>query len=319
MADGTVAELVSVVIPTRGRPELLARALRSALAQTHRDLEIVVVVDGPDPETAALLRSMNEERIRMIENPTPLGGAAARNVGIREANGEWIALLDDDDEWLPAKLERQLALLEGVDQPAMASCRIITRTPRAEWVGPRRAPRDGEHLSEYLFRPRLPFARGARLQTSALLVPRQLALDLPWDETLPRFQDFDWILRAAAAGVRLVIVPEALSVWYFREQRPSVGTDHARDWRQALDWIDERRHLVTRKAYARWVLARVGGLAAAAGDRSAMKQLWRAARANGRPGLIDVLQFAFHVLSSAKLPSALQSRLAQARRPRGAG
>lgn len=313
-----MADLVSVVIPTRGRPELLERALRSALAQTHRPIEIVVVVDGPDAETVALLRSMAEDRIRMIENPTPLGGPAARNVGIRAARGEWIALLDDDDEWLPAKLERQLALLASVEQPAVASCRIITRTPHAEWVGPRRGPREGEHLSDYLFRPRLPFARGARLQTSALFVPRQIALDVPWDESLRRFQDFDWMLRAAATGIRFVIVPEALSVWYFREERPSIGTDHARDWRQALEWIDERRHLVTKRAYARWVLGRVGGLAAAARDRPQMKQLWRTARANGRPGLIDVLQFAFHVLSSARLPRALQARLATARRARGA-
>lgn len=288
--------MISVAIPTRERPELLRRALASAFAQTYRQIEVVVVVDGPDEPTEELLRGVDDPRLRWMVSRESVGGSEARNQAVRAAKGQWVAFLDDDDEWLPAKLERQLALLATVEGPAVASCRIITRTPRADFVGPDRAPRPTEHLSEYLFRPRRPFARGARLQTSALVVSRELALQVEWDPSVKRFQDFDWLLRVSAAGARIVIVPEALSVWRHLERRSSVGDRHAKDWRQALDWIDERRQLVTPRAYARWVLARTSALALASDDRPPLAMLWRKAREHGRPAPIDILQFCFYAL-----------------------
>lgn len=291
-----VPGLVSVVIPTRDRPDLLLRAIATVLEQTHRQLEVVVVIDGPDEATQGALSAVGDERLRWLVNESSLGGAEARNVGVREARGEWVAFLDDDDEWLPTKLERQLSLLREADRPSLVSCRIVTRTPRRDFIGPERQPRPGEHLSDYLFRPRRPLARGARLQTSAVVVPRQLALDVPWQAGLRRFQDFDWFLRLAAAGAPVRIVPEPLLIWYFRQDRPTIGGSHARDWRQALEWIEERRALVTRRAYARWLLARVAALAAAAGEPEALGELLRRARRHGSAGLVDVAQFALYWL-----------------------
>src|ERR1700744_4710601 len=95
---------VSAVIPTRNRPGLVCRAVESVLKQTIADLEVVVVVDGPDAATALALQEFHDPRIRCIELQQNVGGSEARNVGIREAQGTWIALLDDDDEWLPTKL-----------------------------------------------------------------------------------------------------------------------------------------------------------------------------------------------------------------------
>src|ERR1700761_5560426 len=105
--------LVTAVIPTRNRPELVLRAVRSALGQTYSNLEVVVVVDGPDPATVAALEELRDPRVRTIALSRNVGGSEARNVGAREARGEWIALLDDDDEWLPEKLEKQMALAEA--------------------------------------------------------------------------------------------------------------------------------------------------------------------------------------------------------------
>ena len=98
---------MSAVIPTRSRPHLLTRALASVAAQTYADLEVVVVVDGPDPETEAVLRTWRDRPLTVVVNERSLGGGAARNVGVEAAKGTWIAFLDDDDEWLPNKLERQ--------------------------------------------------------------------------------------------------------------------------------------------------------------------------------------------------------------------
>src|SRR3954471_14704598 len=132
---------VSVVIPTRNRPELAVRAAGSALAQTHEAIEVVVVIDGPDPETRANLETVGDERLRVIELPEPGKAPNARNVGTRNARGRWTALLDDDDEWLPTKVERQLTLAATASRASpVVATPMISRPPRADTVMPRRLP-----------------------------------------------------------------------------------------------------------------------------------------------------------------------------------
>ena len=108
--------MISIVIPVYNRKELVRRAIRSALSQTHTDFEIIVVDDGSDDGTAQLLEETygEQDRILILPQATNRGVSASRNLGIGAASGEWIALLDSDDEWRPPKLERQLsALLES--------------------------------------------------------------------------------------------------------------------------------------------------------------------------------------------------------------
>ena len=107
---------VSVIIPTLKRPAMLQRAIRSVLAQGFQDFEIIVVIDGPDAETVPMLVETLDSRIRVVSLPANVGLAEARNVGIRHARARWVALLDDDDEWLPDKLRLRL-------RPALQSWR----------------------------------------------------------------------------------------------------------------------------------------------------------------------------------------------------
>jgi glycosyltransferase involved in cell wall biosynthesis len=99
---------VSVVIPTRDRSPLLALTLRSALWQRGADEEIIVVDDGSSDETPQMVARVRDTRVRVIRHETSQGVSAARNTGIAEARGEWIAFLDDDDLWAPDKLALQL-------------------------------------------------------------------------------------------------------------------------------------------------------------------------------------------------------------------
>ena len=102
--------LVSVVIPTRNRPILVLRAVRSALHQTLREIEVIVVIDGePGRETADAIARLYEDRVRCIVLQEAVGGSEARNIGIRDAHVlRGLLCSIDDDEWLPAKLELQL-------------------------------------------------------------------------------------------------------------------------------------------------------------------------------------------------------------------
>ena len=101
--------LVSVVIPTRNRSGLVVRAVSSALAQTYGDIEVIVVVDGPDQGTAEALERVNDPRLKIVQLPESVGGSDARNAGVKAADGAWVAFLDDDDEWLPEKIQKQLS------------------------------------------------------------------------------------------------------------------------------------------------------------------------------------------------------------------
>src|ERR1700753_4135526 len=127
MSFGELRMLVSVVIPTLDRPSLLVRAINSVLAQTHQQVEIIVVVDRPDLNTLSAVQSLNDPRIQLVVNSYSPTAGGARNSGVDHAKGEWIAFLDDDDEWLPSKLERQLAFASD-RQPTLVTClsRVVT-------------------------------------------------------------------------------------------------------------------------------------------------------------------------------------------------
>jgi glycosyltransferase involved in cell wall biosynthesis len=101
--------LVSVVIPTHNRAGLLARAVRSVLEQTYCHFELLVVDDASTDDTEKTMGRFCDGRIRYIKHLECRGGSAARNTGIAQARGDFIAFLDDDDEWLPDKLALQMA------------------------------------------------------------------------------------------------------------------------------------------------------------------------------------------------------------------
>ena len=112
--------IVSVVIATKNRPEFVVEAVASALYQTVRDVEVVVVDDNSDMPIKSLLDDFNDERI-VYERTPGLGIAGARNLGTRVARGSWVAVLDDDDLMPPWRLEVQLSSLEAGDIGAFGS------------------------------------------------------------------------------------------------------------------------------------------------------------------------------------------------------
>jgi glycosyltransferase involved in cell wall biosynthesis len=99
---------VSVVVPTHDRRRLLVQTLRSILWQREVDFEVIVVDDGSSDGTAEVVAGLGDARVRLLRHDTPQGVAAARNRGIAEAAGAWLAFCDDDDLWAPDKLARQL-------------------------------------------------------------------------------------------------------------------------------------------------------------------------------------------------------------------
>ena len=100
--------LVSVVIPTRNRPKLLVRAIESVLTQTFSNIQCIVVDDASTDNTTETVLAVDDSRILYLRNEVRVKAAASRNRGIKAAKGQYIALLDDDDEWIPDKIEKQV-------------------------------------------------------------------------------------------------------------------------------------------------------------------------------------------------------------------
>lgn len=107
-----MGELVSIVMPAYNNEEYVAGAIRSVLAQTHRDWELLFVDDCSTDRTLEIVRRFRDSRIRIFRNEINSGAALSRNRGLREAQGKWIAFLDADDWWHPEKLARQLAFMD---------------------------------------------------------------------------------------------------------------------------------------------------------------------------------------------------------------
>jgi glycosyltransferase involved in cell wall biosynthesis len=272
------------------------------LGQTLSDLEVIVVIDGPDPETVEALDAIASPRLRILALPQQSGGARARNEGVNAATGEWLAFLDDDDEWLPEKLERQLIVAKrsAARRPIVAS-QVVARMKGGEFIWPRKPP--CEPLSEYLL-ARDSWRQGeGLLQTSTLLTTRMLMLEVPFEDGLRKHQDWDWLLRAALApDVKIEFVPQPLATWNLEPSQASVSRSH--DWQGSLVWIRERRSLVTRRAYAGFIATQVASQAARQGQWRAFLPLLIEMFRVGKPKPIDVLLF----LGMWAVPPSLRER-----------
>jgi glycosyltransferase involved in cell wall biosynthesis len=250
-------ENISVIIPTYRRPYIVLRAVHSALMQTYKDIEVIVVIDGPDETSVKALERINDSRLTLLVLPENVGGSEARNAGVRAAKSDWIAFLDDDDEWVPEKLAKQLETAIRLQTPfPVVSSFIIAKTPSGNFIYPRRIPRLGEPISEYLWVRNSFFYGEGLLPTPTLLVKKQLLELVPFRKGLRKHQDWDWVLQVAQLeGVLFKIVPEPLAICYLEESRISVSTEKM--WRWSLEWIRENRDLVTPRAYASFVATQV--------------------------------------------------------------
>ncbi|MEM6794991.1 MAG: glycosyltransferase [Acidobacteriota bacterium] len=190
-AGGGPVPEVSVLIPTWNRASSVDRAVRSALGQTHRSLELLVIDDGSNDGTLALLAGVEDPRMRVLTGPRR-GVSAARNLGIARSRGAWIALLDSDDWWLAEKLERQLQALESEPSLLLCHCDEIWVRDGVR-VNPRRIHRKRGGL---IFEHCLP---RCAISPSSAVIHRSLLESLgTFDETMPACEDYDLWLRVCA-------------------------------------------------------------------------------------------------------------------------
>jgi glycosyltransferase involved in cell wall biosynthesis len=197
-------ETISVLIPLYNRRREIGRAIASVLRQSRAADEIIVVDDGSSDGSADAVAALGESRIRLLRHECNRGCSGARNTGIAAARGDWIALLDSDDEWNPQKLALQHQALTASAALAGATGYVI------------RDYRTGEE------REFIPRADDATLDAlvwgcplgigSTLMVRRSVFGEIgTFDEDLPRLEDWEWMMRYLPAH-RLDVLPQALTI-----------------------------------------------------------------------------------------------------------
>jgi len=227
------APTVSVVLPTYNRDRLVGRAVRSVLAQTHREIELIVVDDGSTDATAAVLAEIDDARLVVLRLGGNRGASAARNAGLARARGSLVAFLDSDDVWHVNKLERQIAALAAAS-PRTGLCVCSMMVDRGggwsyptRWLDEEMAPADA--LRRVL--------SGVGYGTLSWLVRRDvLEAAGGFDESLPRLQDYELSIRIASGwGIRTM--SEILATAELQSDSVSASADR---YARAIDAIVTR-------------------------------------------------------------------------------
>lgn len=261
----TEAPTVSVVIPAYNAAWCIERAVRSVLAQTYREVELIVVDDGSTDGTAEVLAGLSTG-LRVLAKPNG-GLSSARNAGIAAARGAYVAFLDADDWWEADKLARQVALMEA--RPELAFCSTAARIadPEGRHLGDWPCGCSGQPVLDAIFA-----ANGSIAGSGSAVMARADALAKagPFDESLRSLEDVDMWMRLAAVG-GYSCVAEPLVVITKRPDSMSRNLDVMRDAARRV--MRKNRHLLPpEKRGAFWRHAYAGMLSDYA------KWAWRSQR-----------------------------------------
>ena len=298
---------VSVVLPAYNRAGSIRLAIDSVLRQSFADFELIIVDDASTDDTRAIAEAVADPRVRVIAHPANRGASAARNTGVAAARAPFVAFQDSDDEWLPLKLEKQMARLQAPGAPAYVAvyCGMIVLGSHSDLSGRGRArvayvpdpaatPVEGD-IFESLMRTSL-------ASTQTLVVRRDRMLEVGgFDEEMPALIDWECMLRLAPLGP-VACVDEPLVIQRFSPNsitREAVKRAHARARAVA-------RH---RDRLARHPAAHAGLLYAVAGGLGDIGETGAAARALAEAARITPLSARIRAMQAYVALLALRARL----------
>lgn len=222
--NGTVnyGPLVTVVIPTKNREVMLLRALSSVVLQTYKNLDIVVVDDASDIEMENIIRGVfHDPRIRVLRVDVSIGGAAARNIGMRAANGQFLCLLDDDDYYFPNKIEVLLPVLESDEHIDMVfSKTLLLDEDTGNTIIPIR--------QNYRFNRFKNFKDMNVIHTNSTLFRRRILDVIEFDERLQKYQDMQFHLSASLM-CNIAFVDRVLAVWTVQKRAGKITSMLTKD------------------------------------------------------------------------------------------
>ncbi len=233
--------LISVVIPTFNRADIILKTLSSVLNQTYRNIEVFVVDDASTDNTAEVMATVSDPRVQFVSLPNNTGGTRPRNEGIERSTGEFIALLDSDDEWLPNKLERQYHYLQAQQGRARVCMTAkINKRPEGGHVRRNKSLHGYSSIMEYLL-------LGNDFQTSTLLLDADIAKATGFDPQLRKHQDWDFALRLEERHAQFFYFDEPLTIYDDSDSVARISSDGKRE--KSLIWLENIRSRVPGHIY----------------------------------------------------------------------
>jgi glycosyltransferase involved in cell wall biosynthesis len=275
------APFFSVVIPVYNRAAILETALRSVFEQTFQDFEIVVVDDGSSDDPCKVVDRIADPRIRFVRQENR-GGAAARNLGIDEARGRYIAFLDSDDVFLPHHLQAMHDLLDGTTNTVAYARILVDRGDGRVILKPKRGIRADEHMATYLLCDR------GFVPTITVAVESGTAKRTKYGVGHRYGEDTDFAIGLYLAGCRFVMAEEPGAVW--KDIQDPGRSSSGRKGIRLIQWIEQLKPSIPHKAYLGcrgWIIAK--GIAPS--DKWKALKLYLTAVFNGcySPGLAIII------------------------------
>lgn len=201
---------VSVIIPTFNRAKLIKRSIQSVLDQTYQDFEVIIVDDGSTDDTKSVIESFKNPRIKYISHDINKGPSAARNAGIKNAKGKYIAFQDSDDEWLPEKLEKQMECFDTVSpRVSIVYCGLWRKKDKNISLipPPSVSPKDGD-INLFI-------CRGNFIAMPTVVCEKECFNKAGlFDEKFHHFEDWELLIRLSRYS-RIKYIDEPLVMSYF--------------------------------------------------------------------------------------------------------
>ena len=185
-------DMISVVIPTYNREKLIVKSIKSVLAQTYKNIEVIVVDDCSKDNTEKKVKAIKDKRLKYIKLEKNSGACTARNIGIEKAKGEYIAFQDSDDIFYKEKLEEQLNNMKKNDSD-LDFCRLKVHVDGNIYDFP--GIEEEKKIKKYGLLNQL--CEGNLISTQTILVKSEVLENIMFDPLLPRFQDYDFVLQVA--------------------------------------------------------------------------------------------------------------------------
>ncbi len=253
MSEITEQFLISVIIPTYNRANLIPRAIASVQEQSYQNWEIIVVDDASSDDTERVIQHINSDRLKYIRHQTNLGGSAARNTGIKHARGEYIAFLDSDDVWLPDKLKYQLAaVIQYDDRDNLVCYSQFQKSFQVFYqrsILPQRGKQENETVADYFW------LSGGEMLTSTLLISRNIAMATLFKSDLAKHQDLDFMLRLEQQEAKFIFVTQVLAVWHNEPRSDSISKKA--NYQLSLDWIEQYKLQISERAFQGFLLKEI--------------------------------------------------------------
>lgn len=210
-------DLITVIIPTYNRNKTIKKCIDSIINQTYRELEIIIVDDCSDDNTKEIVSKIKDKRVKYYCLKKNSGACKARNFGISKSKGMYIAFQDSDDIWKNDKIEKQIKFLKDNNYD-MVFCKMERRTVNNETF---EFPLNNFNMNKNAFQQLL---YENKISTQCILLKKEICSNIKFDETLKKYQDWDFALQISKK-YKIGFINESLVISYIQNDSISKTTN----------------------------------------------------------------------------------------------